>query len=78
MCGNGIRCFGKYVFENDVLREKKMSVETLGGIKNLVLTVERNSVKTIRVDMGTATFKTRDIPMISDKDEFVDQKNKSR
>ena len=76
MCGNGIRCFGKYVFENDVLREKKMSVETLGGIKNLVLTVERNSVKTIRVDMGTATFKTRDIPMISDKDEFVDQKIK--
>ena len=60
VCGNGIRCFGKYVLKTMLLREKKMSVETLGGIKNLVLTVERNSVKTIRVDI-TATFKTRDI-----------------
>jgi diaminopimelate epimerase len=73
MCGNGIRCFGKYVYENDVLKEKKMSVETLGGIKELILNVERNIVTSLRVDMGKATFKTKDIPIISEEDEFIDQ-----
>lgn len=76
MCGNGIRCFGKYVYENDVLKQEKMSVETLGGIKELVLKVERDVVELIRVDMGTASFKTRDVPMNSDAEEFVDQELK--
>jgi diaminopimelate epimerase len=71
MCGNGIRCFGKYVYENDVLKQEKMSVETLGGIKELVLKVERDVVELIRVDMGTASFKTRDVPMISDAEELL-------
>lgn len=73
MCGNGIRCFGKYIYENDVLKENNITVETLGGIKELDLTVERNTVTSIRVDMGTATFKTRDIPMDREGDEFIDQ-----
>ncbi len=73
MCGNGIRCFGKFVYENDVLKEEKIRVETMGGIKELILAVERNVVKKIRVNMGTASFKTSDVPMISDKDEFIDQ-----
>ncbi|CEA13644.1 MULTISPECIES: diaminopimelate epimerase [Methanobacterium] len=73
MCGNGIRCFGKYVYENDVLKQKQMSVETLGGTKELTLHVENGTVKSIRVDMGTATFKTREVPMASDKEEFIDQ-----
>lgn len=76
MCGNGIRCFGKYVYENDVLKQDKMSVETLGGIKELVLQVEWDFVNSIRVDMGTASFKTRDVPIISDADEFVDRELK--
>ena len=45
MCGNGIRCFGKYVYENDVLKQKQMSVETLGGTKELTLHVENGTVK---------------------------------
>ncbi|NYB52686.1 MAG: diaminopimelate epimerase [Methanobacteriaceae archaeon] len=73
MCGNGIRCFGKYVYENDVLKQNKMSVETLGGIKKLVLKVERDFVESIRVDMGKSTFNTLDVPMITDYDEFIDQ-----
>lgn len=76
MCGNGIRCFGKYVYENDVLKQDKMSVETLGGIKELVLKVERNTVTSIRVDMGLASFKTQDVPMISDNEEFIDDELK--
>lgn len=73
MCGNGIRCFAKYVFENDVLKEKQMSVETLGGIKELTLQVENSNVKSIKVDMGTATFKTSAVPMATDEEEFIDQ-----
>jgi diaminopimelate epimerase len=76
MCGNGIRCFGKFVYENDVLKEEKIRVETRGGIKELILVVERNSVKNFRVKMGTASFKTRDVPMISEKDEFINQELK--
>lgn len=73
MCGNGIRCFAKYVFENDVIKEKQMSVETLGGIKELTLQVENSNVKSIKVDMGTATFKTSAVPMATDEEEFIDQ-----
>jgi diaminopimelate epimerase len=73
MCGNGIRCFGKYVYENDVLKQKKMSVETLGGTKELTLHVENGIVKSIRVNMGIATFKTSEIPMDCDEEEFIDQ-----
>ncbi|MDY9924066.1 diaminopimelate epimerase [Methanobacterium sp.] len=73
MCGNGIRCFAKYVYENDVLKQKKMTVETLGGTKELTLHVENGTVKSIRVNMGTATFKTSEVPMASDEEEFIDR-----
>ncbi len=76
MCGNGIRCFGKYIYENDVLKQEKIRVETLGGIKELVLKVERGVVESIRVDMGKATFNTADVPMKCDVDEFIDEELK--
>ena len=72
MCGNGIRCFVKYVYENDIFHNDEMLVETLGGIKEVDLDVEGGEVRASRVDMGVPTFKTTDIPMISDKDEFLD------
>jgi len=73
MCGNGIRCFAKFVFENDILKEKTMRVETLAGIKEVVLKVENDQVISSKVDMGTATFKAVEIPMITEKEEFVDE-----
>jgi len=73
MCGNGIRCFAKYVYENDVLKQKKMTVETLSGTKELTLHVENGTVKSIQVDMGTAAFKTSEVPMTSAEEEFIDQ-----
>ncbi len=76
MCGNGIRCFAKYVYENDVLKQDKMIVETLGGNKELILNVERSTVTSIRVDMGRATFKALEVPIICAEDEFIDQELK--
>ena len=52
MCGNAIRCVGKYVYEHGIVKNKDLTVETLGGIKNLNLTVEDNKVLLVTVDMG--------------------------
>lgn len=73
MCGNGIRCFAKYVYERDILPQTEMLVETLAGIKKLYLNLDKNLVRSVRVDMGTATFKTIDVPMITDEEEFLEK-----
>ncbi len=72
MCGNGIRCFAKYVYENEIFKGDEILVETLGGIKEIDLDVEGGEVRASSVDMGVPTFKTSEIPMITDEDEFLD------
>ncbi|MCG4584392.1 diaminopimelate epimerase, partial [Anaerosalibacter bizertensis] len=53
MCGNGIRCFSKYVYENKILNKKSFTVETLAGIKTIWLeTNDDDIVKMIKVNMG--------------------------
>ena len=73
MCGNGIRCFAKYVYENSVLKEENMRVETMVDVKELVLTAEDGSITSIKVDMGTATFNPSEIPMDTEEKEFLDK-----
>lgn len=72
MCGNGIRCFGDYVYRKGILKEKKMTVETKSGIKTIEITLDNDEPSLFKVDMGTATFKTTEIPMISDEEEFLE------
>ena len=64
MCGNGIRCFAKYCYENNVARKNELSVETLAGVKRTWLTVENQAVKSVMVDMGTPTLDRSKIPML--------------
>ncbi|MGV8144903.1 MAG: diaminopimelate epimerase [Methanothermobacter sp.] len=71
MCGNGIRCFAKFVFEKNILSTDKMLVETMKDVKELLLTVEEGIVTSIRVDMGNATFKVDEIPMETSEIEFL-------
>jgi diaminopimelate epimerase len=52
MCGNGIRCLGKYAYEHGLTRKKILKIETLGGVKTLDLDIKDNKVKNIRVEMG--------------------------
>ncbi len=52
MCGNAIRCVGKYLYEHGIVQRSTVTVETLGGIKNLELTVEGGKVPFVTVDMG--------------------------
>ena len=52
MCGNGIRCVGKYAYDHGIVDKPQISVETLGGIKYLDMRIANGKVKTVKVDMG--------------------------
>ena len=73
MCGNATRCIGKFVYEAGYTTNKNISLETLSGIKYLTLTVEDQKVVYVEVDMGKAILNPQDIPIISDKDTFINQ-----
>lgn len=63
MCGNGIRCVGKYVFDKGLTDKTILKIETLAGIKLLNLNLENGEVKTVKVDMGEPTFDYKLIPI---------------
>lgn len=66
MCGNGIRCVGKFVYDRNIVRKKNISVETLSGIKQLELTTGSDRlVSLVTVGMGKADFTPEKIPVIS-------------
>lgn len=73
MCGNAIRCVGKYVYDNRLTDKTTVSVETLAGIKILECTAEDGKVKLVRVDMGEPILVPANIPVKSDKDRFISQ-----
>ena len=64
MCGNGIRCFAKYCFENNIVNKTEVTVETLAGTKKIWLTVKRDRVISVKVDMGVPMLEKSKIPMI--------------
>ena len=64
MCGNGIRCFAKYCYENGITRKKELAVETLAGVKRVWLTVESGLVQSVKVDMGASALERSKIPML--------------
>jgi diaminopimelate epimerase len=66
MCGNGMRCFAKYCYENGIVKKKELAVETLAGVKHMWLTVENDVVKAVKVDMGTAEWERSKIPMLGE------------
>lgn len=72
MCGNGIRCVAKYVYDYGLTDKTSISVETLGGIKYLDLTVEDGKVSLVRVDMGRPEFRADQIPIICEA-EVIDE-----
>jgi diaminopimelate epimerase len=57
MCGNGIRCFAKYVYETGLVRKQVMTVDTLAGVKTIKLKVKNNVVDSVTVDMGVSSVK---------------------
>ena len=73
MCGNGIRCLAKYVYDYGLTDKTSISVETLGGIKYLDLTVKDGKVIMVKVDMGTPILKPELIPIVADGDMVVNE-----
>ena len=68
---NGIRCVGKYVYDYGLTDQTEISVETLGGIKHLSLTVEEGKVALVKVDMGSPIFVPEQIPVKVEGDHAV-------
>lgn len=73
MCGNGIRCVAKYVYDYRLTDKTQISVETLGGIKYLDLTVEDGKVVLVKVDMGKPELKSDLIPIILENEKVIDE-----
>lgn len=73
MCGNAIRCVGKYVYENGLTDKTDISIETLAGIKYLNLTVENGTVTIVRVNMGAPILVPVQIPVKLDGDNVVNR-----
>ena len=63
MCGNGIRCVAKFLYDKGLVRQDAMTVETLSGIKSLRLAVERDRVCSVSVDMGVARVEQADVAL---------------
>jgi diaminopimelate epimerase len=66
MCGNGIRCFSKYCYETSVVKKSEFKVETISGIKDILLNLNRdNEVISVKVDMGSPNWERASLPMTS-------------
>ena len=74
MCGNGIRCVGKFVYDKGLTKKKELTIETLAGIKSLKLNVEKEKVKTVEVDMGEPILEAKEIPVKNAKEFKIKDK----
>lgn len=73
MCGNGIRCVAKYVYDHRLTDKTEISVETGAGVKTLQLTVEDGKVTLVRVDMGEPILTPSEIPVVAEGERVVDE-----
>lgn len=71
MCGNGIRCVGKFVYDKGLTDKTKLKIETLSGIKELELTVDNGKVSFVTVNMGNPVTKPVQIPVVTDKEIII-------
>ncbi|WP_195947221.1 diaminopimelate epimerase [Paraclostridium bifermentans] len=74
MCGNGLRCFCKFVYDNNIVKDTEFSVYTLDGIKKISLNIESEKKYTIRVNMGKPNFNPKNIPVNTNKEVFIKEK----
>ncbi|SBW03583.1 Diaminopimelate epimerase [uncultured delta proteobacterium] len=73
MCGNGIRCVGKYVYDYGLTLKTAVTVETLAGIRNLKLNLSGYRVQSVRVDMGQAILEPKKIPIDATGKDYIDR-----
>jgi diaminopimelate epimerase len=73
MCGNGIRCFAKYVYENKIVEMDQFRVETMAGIMVAHLLFRGKKVEKVRINMGKPSFLTKDFPITTTDETFVNK-----
>lgn len=73
MCGNGIRCFAKYVYDHKLTDKETIDIETGGGIKHLELKIKNKLVDTVKVDMGEPILQRERIPMIGEPGMVINE-----
>lgn len=73
MCGNGIRCVGKYLYDNKLVKGGFIKVETLSGIKTLQMLKNENNIATLKVNMGKAELNPKKIPVKIDKEKVINE-----
>lgn len=73
MCGNGIRCVAKYVYDKKMTDKKEFTIESFGKIKNITIIEENQKARLIKVGMGSPELLTEKIPAIYDKEHIIAQ-----
>jgi diaminopimelate epimerase len=75
MCGNGIRCLAKYVFDRGLTRKTDIAVDTRGGVKHVTIDAQEGVASQVTVDMGWPSFSRKTLPMTGDPfDTFIGQR----
>lgn len=74
MCGNAIRCVAKYVYDNGYTDKTSFSIESMGAVKYIDVTVENGKVILAKVDMGAPILKAADIPVNSSNEKVISEK----
>lgn len=74
MCGNGMRCVGKYIYDYGLSEKTQITVESAGAVKYLTLFPGSDGkIESVRVNMGAPILKATDVPVLSDNEEVVDE-----
>ena len=73
MCGNGIRCVAKYLYEYGIKKSDQMTIETAAGLKTIELTVVNEDVTQIKVEMGTPELLRNEIPMLGENKQVINE-----
>ncbi len=73
MCGNGIRCVGKYVYDHGMTDKTSITVESFGKVKYLDLTVENGKVVKVKVNMGKPELIAKEVPVVSESEQVINE-----
>lgn len=73
MCGNGIRCVAKFVYDYGLTDKTSLTIESFGAIKYIDLTVENGKVSLVKVNMGAPILTAKDVPVLSENEQVIDE-----
>lgn len=73
MCGNGIRCVAKYVYDNGICKKDELKIETASGVKTVFLTIDNGQVSSVRVNMGSPILTASAVPVTFPKERMINE-----